>query len=176
MRCFVAVDFPKEIIREIANVQANLSGIPGLSLARGFHLTLKFLGEIDEKQLEKVRAALAGVRAAPFEARLSEIGFFPNIKKPRVIWVGAESEGFYSINSAVESALAGLGFKREKFSSHITLARVKYIGDRTALDSALSKIRIEKMRFSVSSFSLKKSVLAPNGPIYSDIASFQLNL
>ena len=80
------------------------------------------------------------------------------------------------MNSAVESALAGLGFKREKFSPHITLARVKYIRDRAALDSALSKICIKKMRFSVSSFSLKKSVLAPNGPIYSDIAAFQLNL
>jgi 2'-5' RNA ligase len=176
MRCFVAVDFPEKINSEVEAAQSCIRGITGLSPAKWFHLTLKFLGEIDEKTAQAVKSALSSVHFAPFEASLSGIGFFPDAKNPRVIWIGLDSDGFYSLSSKIESALSEFKFAGEKFSAHITIARVKFIADKPALDSAISKINVEKKKFNVSSFSLKESTLTQKGPIYNTLSVFQLNL
>lgn len=174
MRCFVAVDLPEEIKREIPAIQQPLT-MKGLKLVDPelVHITLKFLGDVPEGRIAEIVDALARVRFSPFQARIRGVGAFPG-RSIRVIWLGATGP-FEELASAVESALGPFGFERDKkFSAHATLARVK----DPSLSRVLSKIvsimsDIDLGEFTVESFHLKKSTLTPRGPIYEDIAEFR---
>ena len=159
----------------LAKTSGALRGIPGVSVVKEFHITLKFLGDIDEDTLRMVKTELSKINAESFEVRIGNIGFFPSRNKARVVWAGANSEGLVRVASDVESMIRPLGFKPEKFYPHITLARIKYVRDRNLLESALSKLKLPDLGFYVSEFFLEKSVLTASGPIYSDLAVFSLS-
>lgn len=174
MRCFVAVDLPAEIKREIPAIQQAFA-MNGLKLVEPelVHITLKFLGEVPERRVAEIVNSLNRVSFSPFQARIRGVGAFPG-RSIRVIWLGA-SGPFEDLARAVDSALEPFGFERDKkFSAHATLARVK--------DPALSRILLERIsgisdtdlgEFTVDRFVLKKSTLTPRGPIYEDIAEFR---
>jgi len=140
------------------------------------HLTLKFLGDTEEGLVseitEAIRSSCRGV--APLEVRLRGMGAFPNLSRMNVIWVGLEGgELLGQIARSLDRALEPLGFHAEArpWSAHVTLARVK--GGRS-LDrvrqileahraDSFGSHRIEEIR-------LKKSVLTPQGPVYSTVA------
>jgi 2'-5' RNA ligase len=138
------------------------------------HITLKFLGDTDEgvvPQLEKVmRSAVDGI--APFQVRLVSTGVFPNVRSPRVVWVGLDgAEPMGRIASLLEEGCEPLGFRKEKrgFSPHLTLARVRE-GEQVDLSSFLQQTQAKHFgSFQVNGMRLKKSVLTPSGPIYSDV-------
>ncbi|MEM0231130.1 MAG: RNA 2',3'-cyclic phosphodiesterase [Candidatus Woesearchaeota archaeon] len=175
MRCFVCIKVPEEIRRELEVAANLLRGIRGVSLAKEFHITLKFLGEIDTNVVEMVKARLEEVRYRRFKVEVRGLGFFPNRKRMRVIWAGAHSKELNDLAFEVDSALEKAGFTRERFSPHITLARIKNFQEREKIGMALSKILIKPSSFSVSSFFLERSELKREGPCYSDIAEFKLS-
>jgi 2'-5' RNA ligase len=139
--------------------------------AENVHLTLKFLGDVDEALLADLKAALAAVAASagPFALSLKGGGCFPNARAPRVIWIGlAEgAEEASALAAAVERALEPLGFVREKrpFRPHLTIGRVKDVQQLKEYDVPPA---------TAEAVALIKSTLTPEGSIYQEIGRFRL--
>ncbi len=182
MRLFVAVDLSEKIRENLNEVLAAISRFKGVKPVekQNLHITLQFIGEVNERKAEDIRKALSTVKFNPFTLKFKGIGFFPNQRNPRVIWVGT-SEGereMKALASQVETALKKLGFKKDKeFVAHSTVGRIKRMGadDRKRLVSELSEyLDTEFGEMVVSDFKLKKSTLTPKGPIYEDLEVFRL--
>jgi len=163
VRCFVAVDFEDpELLDSLVRAQDLLRGT-GADLKvverENIHLTMRFLGDVREGLLAELRG----------------LGTFPNLRRPRVVWVGLTkgADELAEIFRRLESGLLGLGFRPEGrgFSPHITLARVRSGRNREMLAEQVSRNADEEFgEFTVRYIRLKKSVLTPKGPIYSTIA------
>jgi 2'-5' RNA ligase len=179
-RAFVAVDVEcgerlLEVLGELQGFGRSLKPVsPG-----NVHVTLKFLGDTEEGSLPELeRAMVEAVRGiAPFRVRLVGTGAFPNVRNPRVVWAGMEgAEPLTRAANALEEGCEPLGFRRERraFSPHLTLARVRE-GYRVDLTEFLSGHEGEELgSFTVEAIKLKRSVLTPSGPIYSDVLDVRL--
>ena len=182
-RCFVAVDIDNpKILDEIQRVQNMLigSGADIKTVEReNIHITLKFLGDINKSLLEETKNIVSNLSFSPFRINLSETGTFPNLRRPRIIWVGI-SEGENELDNIfreLEDGLDGLGINRERrrFSPHVTIARVRSGKNRSMLIEAL--LQNEFVDFGdlmVNRIKLKRSVLTSKGPIYSSLAESRL--
>jgi 2'-5' RNA ligase len=178
-RAFIAVDFPDEVVKEIGRIQ----GILGKKQFTGkmtelenLHLTLKFLGEVDEERLNLVREELRKIKLGRFEARFGGAGTFNHRGKPSIVWIKVGGKGIFELQTAVDGALEKAGFKKEKrFMSHLTAARVKYVKDRKEFVEYVRNLKMKDLRWEVRSFKLMKSELRPMGPIYTVVEEFELN-
>lgn len=181
IRCFIAVDVkldPEGLAKyqRLSSQLVSTGALLKLVEPRNLHVTLKFLGEIDEVKLERVNNLLRDVRGEAFKLTLRGVGGFPNALNPRVVWI-AVSEGFENLRRLrddVEERLASL-FPREgrEFKAHVTIARVKRGGQ--ALAPILRAYGNEVFgSMSIKEFKLKRSVLTSEGPIYSDIEVYPL--
>ena len=180
MRLFVAVDFDSIKLRDIAiNIQKiiqNLRIRATYPRVEDLHITLKFLGEVDESLLNEILNRLSVIKMKKTKIVVSGIGGFPSVFKPRVIFLNVENyNGLKKLYESVESRLYPL-FPRESrpFKPHITVARIKQFirfDENTVkkLNSLIEPIEIE-----VSNYKLKQSILSSSGPIYRDLAIFEL--
>ncbi|KHO45948.1 MAG: 2'-5' RNA ligase [archaeon GW2011_AR3] len=173
MRLFVAVDLPENAKGYCQDLQMHISH-GKFSLAKGFHITLKFLGEVDEDKSCKIVDRLKKITAQKFEATTGRIGFFPNESHARVVWIASGPESRYeALHLDVENCLRGM-FPKDDFVPHITLARVKFIDDKEMFRSSLEKAELRSIAFPVDRIFLKQSNLTPDGPEYRDLAEFAL--
>jgi len=146
------------------------------------HLTLKFLGGVEPDRLEAVAAALADVAPArpAFELVMRGLGAFPSPTRPRVVWAGVrDGAEVVQLASAVEEALAGLGFPPEgrPFSSHVTLGRVREPQRDPALTAGLAEgAGREFGAFRVDQVALMRSDLSPRGARYTALGSWALGV
>lgn len=169
MRSFVAVEITDDgIIEMIKKIQRELAGGTRFVDPYKMHFTLQFLGEVGEQAIDDVRKALGSVRFKPFSVSLAGVGAFPSRRSPRVVWVGVD-EGATELTELageINRALAPLGLRPDKpFKAHVTILR-KARGISEKLEE-LSGARFGVQE--VARFKLKKSVLTPDGPIYSDL-------
>ena len=172
MRVFIAVEISDEkILKKIQTFQENLEINAKPTKINQIHFTLQFLGEIDEKKCEKVKDVLREISFPQFELSLKGVGGFPKLNSPRVIWVGTDKGGqkLSKIAKEIGIKLKVLGFKEnKKFKPHLTVFRVK-----EKIDGVSSLMQeYETVEFgseTVSKIKLKKSVLSPKGPEYSDL-------
>ena len=167
----------EEVKQEIERIKELFSGIKGVKPVRkqNLHLTMKFLGEIEEDKVNKVVEALGKVEFNPFKLSINKIGLFPNEKRIRVLWVDAEpAEPLIELKKEIDKALPQ--FKDDHpFSAHLTFARIKYIAsdeDKKKILELITNTKIEKKEFLVDKFKLYKSTLMPEGPVYEVVASF----
>jgi len=180
MRCFIAIDLPKEVKEEINKVQAEISKISDIKMklveTENLHLTLKFLGEMDDVKVNQIKEALKGLKFKKFEGTLNQIGIFPTPNFIRVLWIGLEpSVLIKEMHAKIDEELSKLKIKKEKqFESHITLSRVRFVKDKEALIAKLKEIKVPKLLFNVENFVLKKSTLTLQGPVYEDVEKFEL--
>jgi len=185
IRSFIAVPLTDQIHQNLAEF-SNQHGLDnrafGLKPVKpaNIHLTMKFLGEIEESQTAKLSAALDKVSTGllPFKVTIRGIGAFPAWNRnPRIIWVGADPvEPLQKIYSCVESVTTRLGFPPESrgFSPHLTLARVNTQTDQLASQlKRLSQLTPEPFfgEMMVECLVLFKSVLLPQGPVYTALSS-----
>jgi 2'-5' RNA ligase len=180
MRAFIAINLPQKIKDGLEAVINNLDKMNrGLKAkwteANNLHLTLHFLDEIDDHQVELVNAELQKVSGQypKFTTFLGAIGAFPDTKNPRVIFVGVQSDHsqiIEKIQKKIGFELSSLGLKIDlrPWEAHITLGRVKF--GRAKLAAVEAPIG----EFEVSSIELTKSTLTSKGPIYEVIKSFEL--
>jgi len=186
MRAFIAVDLSEEIRAKLAELQEELGAL-GLHGALKFvaanqaHQTVKFLGEVPEAGVERVKNTLAEINQKPFEIELRGVGFFPEaspakVRTIRVIWVGIVNgaEMLRVLQEEVELKLYAVGFPLERrFSAHVTLCRVKRalrseeIGRIVKKVAELREVAVGNML--VEELKLKKSTLTPSGPLYEDV-------
>jgi 2'-5' RNA ligase len=182
-RGFVAVPLPEAIRYQAAAVIERLRGAGEVrwTATANFHLTLKFLGDVEPRVLPDLAAGLAAVtrRAAPFDIQLGGVGAFPRVDRPQVVWIGvaAGQEALAALAAGVECACVHAGFTREErpFHAHLTLGRVKSTsgtGDLPARLRSLGDVPLGAAR--IERFDLMQSTLTPRGPIYSVVKSFLL--
>ncbi len=182
IRCFIAVEIPSAIQHAIrhstANLQKELSRLVRWTPVENIHLTLKFLGDIPQTQVDNLTRMLpAEVGIIPaFELHVQGFGSFPNFKMARILWVGTQAEtGLDALYKGVESVCARLGFPPESraFSPHLTIARVKQdasSADRNKIRKALEATMIDVLGTArVDSVHLFKSDLKPGGAVYTKL-------
>ncbi len=191
MRTFIAMDLSEEIRAEIKEIQKQFIDLEihdklKLKFVNAWqaHQTVKFLGDVPEDKVEEIKRALAEITQKPFDIALRGVGFFPvaSLEKAiniRVVWVGMEKgvEELKGLQKEVGSKMHALGFPLEKrFSSHVTLCRVKIgsrAGSRDEIKRVLKKIAelkdVEVGKMLVEELKLKHSTLTPKGPIYEDV-------
>jgi 2'-5' RNA ligase len=184
IRSFLAIELPKEIIGKLSEIQNNLkSSGSQIKWVRpeSIHLTLKFFGNIEEKTVDDISQVLKKVTAkiSAFVINVKDIGVFPNMSRPRVIWVGVESSGrtLDILHKETESSLKKIGFEPEerKFSAHLTLGRVKSLKDKRQLTEQIEKLKgCEVGSFRVENLFLFKSDLRPTGAVYTKLETFNL--
>jgi len=172
MRLFIAIDC-NGLRDYFLGLQRQFPKNARLSLVKSFHLTLKFLGEVQPNKAEEIVDILKKVRFSPFSVHLDSVGIFPTENYIRVVWVGLKPEGkIMELQKQIDSSLDKL-FKKEKdFKAHITLARVKNPEDKKSFVEQVKKIKVENKIIDVKDFRLVKSTLASSGPVYDDVEVF----
>jgi len=172
MRCFISIDVPENVKKEIQGIQEQLPEFFGKKTeVENLHLTLKFLGEIDGAKLEEIKKGLSEVKFKRFEAEIDSIGIFSE-KFIRIIWL--HFTNCEKLQKQIDEKLRDLFEPEKRFMSHLTIARVKSIKDRKEFLENLKEIKIPEIKFVVDNFRLKKSILTEKGPIYETIESYDL--
>jgi 2'-5' RNA ligase len=189
VRSFIAVEMPEAVKKELSRLQTELKQNCTDSIARwvapqNIHLTLQFLGDVPQSKIGKIKNALVEVSSAhtAFELRLGELGVFPGINRPRVIWVGLDGnlKRLADIQKQIEQLLSGAGFVPENrpFSSHLTLARVREEAspaEKQKLGQIISSMTFKSgCTIPVRRINLMKSQLTPHGSVYSVLFSADL--
>ncbi|HTV88537.1 MAG TPA: RNA 2',3'-cyclic phosphodiesterase [Stellaceae bacterium] len=175
LRLFVGIAFPPELKLSLSLLCTALPGAKWVDPGN-LHLTLRFIGEIDEGTAADVDEALARLKARPFTLRLAGAGVFGG-GRPRALWVGAERDpDLVKLRDKVEQALirAGLPPEPRKFAPHVTLARLRDpdSGKLGEFLAAHSRFRAEPLP--VTRFSLIASFLTKAGSLYEDQAEYPL--
>jgi 2'-5' RNA ligase len=132
-RLFVAFDFPSKVVEQLTDLCFGVQGVRWVPSDQ-IHLTVRFIGQVDESQFKVIREVLSEVCVAPFEVQLHGAGYFPPRKKPKVLWVGLKATPeLLKLHAGIEHALERVGIPPEnrKFHPHVTLGRVR---DRTPAD------------------------------------------
>ncbi len=182
MRSFIAIELPDAAKSALAGLQDDLkkerADVRWVK-PDNIHLTLKFLGEMDEALVADVVQNIKGTcsKLPAFSLEMRGTGVFPNMKSPRVIWVGIVHSPFLAdLQNRIDDGMSALRFKREKrtFSPHLTLGRFRSEKGRDAL---LSKIGLCKDAgygmIDVRAVSLMRSDLGPSGATHTAIAEIQ---
>jgi len=185
IRAFIAIELPDEIHRKLEQVSNDLQGqLADMPVrwvrADSIHLTLKFLGDVSETNVEMVTEILAAEAAGrgPFEISLGSMGVFPNVKRPRVIWVGVEApDDLAVLQRRIESQLTRLGYApdRRPFSPHLTLGRVSRNAAPHQIRALSEGLQKQKLGFlgaaRVTEVHLFRSDLKPSGAVYTKLFS-----
>jgi 2'-5' RNA ligase len=181
MRTFIAIELPPELKDKITKFISELKAINFCNAKwvseQQLHLTLKFLGEIDKEKLEKVKILLnkKAQNTSAFSLQLKGLGHF----NQRVLWIGGGTGQKQAIALAneIDSELNKIGFVKEmrEFSVHLTLARMKYITNKTKFKEILEKYANEDFGFlKVNKIALIESILTKQGPVYKTLCEFLL--
>ncbi len=183
MRLFVAIELPNEIKAQLASLQKELRQAQAevsWTKPENLHLTLKFLGEVSSERVKLIeQACLEATRGCkPLLLTTQETGFFPNARRPRVVWAGlqGDSADLQALHKSLEAQLATLGFAREEkpFHPHLTLGRVKTMKNIQQLVSRTEAYQLPLLAFTVSELVLMQSQLHPSGSIYTPLFCAQL--
>jgi 2'-5' RNA ligase len=188
IRSFIAIELPAEVKSALQRLQAELT-LPQYSFVKcvapeGIHVTLKFLGNISPQKVTEVTGVMeqASQGVSPFQIQITDVGAFPNMRQPRVLWVGMKGEldKLIAWQKRIDDGLVPLGFAKEArpFTPHLTLARVRENcspGDRRDLGETVAKTSVDvDYKVMVNSLSLMKSQLSPGGAVYSRMAEVKL--
>ncbi len=184
IRCFIAVDIPDSIKKDINDLVEFLkkhdADIKWVS-ADNLHITLKFLGNTREKLITEIRDKISMVVKSyrPFNIKIKSTGVFPNSKYPRVCWIGIEyPDTFIKLQKDIDKSMKQLGFKEDDrdFKPHLTIGRFR--SKKGALNIIKELDNNATKEFGdvlVDSIKIMKSVLKPTGPEYSCLYEIKMN-
>ncbi len=150
MRAFIALDLPLNIKNAVSEIQGKLKALlPKISWTKpeNLHITLKFLGEISPKQSGDIKQIITEVTktTSVFKIKFETLSVFPDIKRPRLIWIGTNQvpPELKQIVEQLELKIARTGIPKEnrQFSNHVTVGRIKNNIDPAELEEALNKVR-----------------------------------
>jgi 2'-5' RNA ligase len=189
IRTFIAIELDESIKESLTKLQERLKGqVPQGSVrwvrSEGIHLTLKFLGDVPADQIGQITRALqrSCQGFAPFSLSCGGLGCFPDLKRPRVVWVGIQEETgtLAQLQKAIEENVSPLGYppEKRKFSPHLTLGRVQRrvsSGDLRRLGELVGASEIGTLsQMEVRSVNLMRSDLRPSGAVYTRLAEVEL--
>ena len=180
VRSFIAIDLPDSLFGQLERVSDNLQelleGMPIRWIAvPNIHLTLKFLGDVSEKNIPMIKEILKTEAASHkhFEISVGGFGVFPNFTRPRVIWVGVEApDELENLQRRIDVETARLGYvpDRRKYNPHLTLGRVSRNANPKEVRSISAVLRKQRVGFlgavRISEVNLFRSDLGPRGAVY----------
>lgn len=184
MRLFVAISVP-DAVKQHARMIRNNIGVSRADIKwveyENYHLTVKFLGEVNSSDLPalKKQLSMAAEASPPFNLSAGGLGYFPNRRRPRVLWLGIKGELDKAefVAERVDAYLGELGYEPEReHRFHLTLGRIRSETNlkvmQTAVDNLTAKDKL--IAFRVDKFYLMMSDLKSSGPVYSELGSFVL--
>jgi len=188
IRAFIAIELPDPVKDSLSSLEDGLRPAehPYVKWVnpQGIHLTLKFLGNIATDQVPRIIEAItsASQGLSPLKLQIGGLGAFPNLQRPRVIWVAVtgEVDPLIALQRDIDQALVPLGFAIEKrpFSPHLTLGRLRERaspGERNSIGKLVMATESEGgPSMEVNQISLMRSTLTPSGAIYNRLASIEL--
>jgi RNA 2',3'-cyclic 3'-phosphodiesterase len=184
MRAFIAIELSEEIREDLAQIQSHIkysrADVKWIEKDK-IHLTQKILGDITEEDCEKIKSILDRISGSikPFEISIKDIGTFPNINYPRVIWVGLDrgvNESKVLVEKINEKALK-IGFQKEPrpFAPHLTIGRVRSPKNKDVLKDKILNLQLKAYSLQlIGSIVLFKSTLTPKGPTYTKLHETKL--
>lgn len=176
IRLFVAIELPEAVRDRLGRACCDVPGARWTEPGQ-MHLTLRFVGEVDELVFRDVEAALDEVRADPFELELKGVGHFPPRGEPRVLWAGlGRSEPLVALQKRVEAAVERGGVPRDgrRFSPHVTLARLSDTPERAVGSWLAMNGLLRSDPFEVRDFHLFSSRLGGKRAVHRVEASYPL--
>jgi 2'-5' RNA ligase len=179
IRAFIAVTLSESVIEEIAKIHKLLQEAKGdirWTRVESLHLTLKFLGNIERRQVEPILGVLNKLVGTqpPLHLIAQGLGVFPNSKRPRVLWVGLKGEGLSELVEAIETSLMPLDFPPEdrEFAPHLTLGRIR---SPRGWERVFALMKEHENRVfgesTIEKVMLYQSTLQPKGAIYTALGS-----
>ncbi len=187
LRLFIALELSAQIHQTLSELidtlkpfaNSNVKWVDPVQI----HLTLKFLGDTPVARVPQIKQNLEsiGQRQASFVLEAGKTGVFPNLNRPRVLWVGVSNPPeLFHLQQSIDESLIPLGFQKEnrQFSAHLTLGRVNDQADVESVKTIVKKLQFYALEsfgsVKISKFTLFQSTLTPNGPIYTPLARFQM--
>jgi RNA 2',3'-cyclic 3'-phosphodiesterase len=181
MRLFTAIELHSDLLLPLERLLSALrpEALVKWSPLDNLHITLKFIGEWPEQRLPELHAALSHLEPCePFELSVKNLGWFPNERSPRVLWVGVHGgEPLRKLAATMETRLESLGIKREarEFSPHLTLARIKVPTSLRRLREKVQELQPANLgSFRVHNFTLFRSDPGSNASIYRRLYEYNL--
>ena len=189
MRVFVAVDVGDAVRREVTRVVTTLTGkleaakIPPRVVwvkPAALHVTVRFLGELDQTEVERIQALLAPpIAMAPFELEWRGVGTFPNNKHPRALWLGVINGAapLAHLEAEVSRRLAqdrAVELDDRALLPHLTIGRVKMAGSGVDWPKLLQSVEVKRTASMVDRVTLYRSELSSRGPNYTGLVSASL--
>ena len=187
MRCFIAIDIDEKTRRALSDLQQQLQSSADIKKSdakwvspENIHLTLKFLGEVEDAKAVEVCNIVKGVadKHKSFELDVESVGYFGG-RSARVLWVGTDdrSNNLRPLQKGIEKALALAGWPREtrEFSGHLTLCRIRNSKAGVKLAQTTEDYKDFKLGvMPADSVSVYQSQLTPKGPIYTVLGNYRL--
>ncbi len=184
MRAFIAIAVPESVLQCCEEIMVQLKGLNlhgRFARRQAIHLTLQFLGNIEEEQTQGIAKILeqAGTGVVPFDLEVGRLGVFPHLTNPRVVWIGAEPvDALMKLQSKIQQGLEPLGFPQENrdFHPHLTLLRLK---SRRNLGPLTEYLQAEGPHqqagvIQAEQIHLYQSILKPQGAEYRKLLTFPL--
>jgi RNA 2',3'-cyclic 3'-phosphodiesterase len=184
MRTFIAIEIPSEIKSALTALQTQLRRAGAevrWEKPENMHMTLNFLGEVDERRIVEVEKAcvLSAAEFQPFTLSLNGTGVFPNEGQPRVLWAGLSGDvgNVVEMHRRLDDRLAPIGFKRDekKFHPHLTIGRLKSNKKTRELLALAYAYQLPTLSFVVTEIVLMKSELHQAGSMYTPMAKAYLD-
>jgi 2'-5' RNA ligase len=177
VRAFIAVELDSQLLPKVLELQRELLSAGADIKAvepENIHFTLRFLGEISQSAVDEIATCMNKLEFGPFPIEVRGVGCFPNVRNPRVVWIGLSMglDAFSRLSRQLEDCLGEIGFRSEgeRFTPHLTIGRVRSGRNKVALAKKLGELlNAEVGKMTVGSIKLKKSTLTPRGPIYTTL-------
>lgn len=188
IRSFIAIDLPESLYAPLEQVSENLQGkLKDMPIrwvpVPNIHLTLKFLGDVSEKNIPMIQEILHAEAAShkQFEISVGGFGVFPSYTRPRVIWIGVEApEELHQLYRRIDVETARLGYApdKRKFNPHVTLGRVSRNANSKEVRFIGGELRKYKLGFlgaaRIMDVHLFRSDLSPKGAVYTKLNTASL--
>ena len=183
IRTFIAIELPDELKQAVDKLIVGLKPFgPEVRWVRAanLHFTLRFLGDIEKDDIVKLGEHMQThlSKLPSFKLRLAGLGCFPNLKKPRVVWLGCDGdmEMLKQLAFQVESVCEDVGFGKadKSFSPHLTIGRIKDPRGLEPLIKRLAAVHFDTQDFKADQVIVFKSDLSPRGPTYTPLAKIKL--
>lgn len=188
IRAFLAIQLPGDVAAALGHLAAQVaqSKVGGLKPVRpeNMHLTLKFFGNVDARQVDSIIGTVTDTVTAirPFMLRLGNVGVFPNNRSPRVLWVGLDGDigPLQDAHRRIETAFGQIAIEPDsrEFRPHLTVARIRdratHIERRRAAEALFSAEFRSGLPVPVDHVTLMRSILLPEGPQYTSLAEISL--
>jgi len=178
MRTFISIELPEhvksKIFHEVENLQKkNL--IKGKFVEKdNLHLTLKFLGNISEEELKKIKKVLNEISFSKFDCFVGKTGIFDDENHIKIIWVNLISKKLEDLQKEISKKFPEISLNYKEFKSHITLARVNSVINKEKLLDTINNLHFKKLDFTVNEIALMKTELMRDGKKYRVLEKFPL--